>query len=370
VHLNTQKGILLCSLGKESFKTLEGEVIMPEPPKSSSRVSYVREVIQNLQQAMGALRAGMERDNMPPDAIDAYLEPYQREMERLYGEDLVLAKLMDESDLFIKITGEDARRGLPSISMVGTMLKRIQRGIVKIAQTLRDLPGSHVMTNPKERIEPGLLATAPGSLYVGFKLPSHKEFSLLMGEEDPVYMSTRQAMHVLGESIQLLAVTGGKGELDEINDDPVVQDAILSTVRSLTPDDRKDGLKIDTLSGGAGKAQGNQPALPTSRMPIAPLTASTRQVIKDRLKAPAQGGEWRQFKGIVRAIDLDEQRLTLRQIEGGPSELVCALGEKLSSDELMRLVDKSVEVGGPVKLKKNKPRLLQVEYLIDPSKQN
>jgi len=225
---------------------------------------------------------------------------------------------------------------------MGDVRKQVGAMIKTLVSSLNE-----VVELPRE-FELGLSSFAQGSLYLGFSLPQPgSDYAVLAG--DPLIEASRQALSTLG------AITA---HLDEPNayelilrdfTDPKLRDAALSAVGQLAPSGRR-GVSSMEIGGRALQARSWRK-----------LTPHTREQVRAWLERPVLGEEVAEFRGQVRAIDLDLRRFDLRRIDGGNlPDLRCIYPASFDAPA-RRWLDGIVTVRGQVESYQGAARLLQVQ---------
>jgi hypothetical protein len=123
------------------------------------------------------------------------------------------------------------------------------------ALTRYSLPLSSIQANryclsPRD-VDLGLAAFARGSLYLGFSLPP-SDFEdaegnrNLLGNEDPLFTATREAMKVLGVVARSLSSDEAQAEITAAIPDSKIRDTAMTAMQRIAPSGRKgvDAIEI------------------------------------------------------------------------------------------------------------------------------
>lgn len=278
------------------------------------------------------------------------IEPYLREVERIYEEEFPLARAMDESDLVFHIEGPALADHTPKLSLVESIFANIRTQVFSVAKAVANMDaGAHLSDKD---VELSLSALAPGSLYIGVKAePPTTRIGQqhLLGEGDRILLATREAMR----SIRLVSqhLNDDSPEVLQGIPDAVVRDAALLAVARLAPTGRVGVTKITLASADRGKSFMGEP-----------LTPKIRNELKHQLRGSFRAGQNTVIlRGEVRELDLDFDRFELRRIEGYPDRSVrCRISPEVFI-EIQALVGEHVEVVGlAAEVAGELPKILQV----------
>ena len=227
------------------------------------------------------------------------LEPYYQMLERLFDNDLQLARLRDNSDLLLRAEG-DAFDHDPRIQIVSSVFNNISDQVTDLTKAILGVRVDGKITN--KSVDLGLSGIARGSLYFGLKAHSPESSLPLLGEADSLFDSTKRALKIIDDvahTVQYDDEHVSMEELSEVVTDPRIRDAALLAVQRIAPSGRR-GIDSISVSG-------------TESAP-AQLTSNHRKAIRTSLDRPVIKGEEIEFQGSVREIDLDAYRFDLRGI--------------------------------------------------------
>jgi hypothetical protein len=233
----------------------------------------------------------------------------------------------------------------PRLSLVTGIMGDVRRQVGKMIETL--VSSFHEVVELPREFELGLSSFAQGSLYLGFSLPQPgPEYAMPAG--DPLLEASRRALATLG------AVTACLDEPDAYDlirrdfADPKLRDAALSAVGQLAPSGRR-GVSSVEIGGRALQSRA------WSR-----LTPHTREQVKAWLERPVLSDEEVEFRGRVRAIDLDLRRFDLRRIDGGNLPDLRCIYPASFDVPAKKWLDGVLTVRGQVESYQGVARLLQV----------
>jgi hypothetical protein len=273
---------------------------------------------------------------------------YWRLLEKLYSEDLQLARLMDTSDLLLHAEGPGAADALPSLQAINWLCHTAEKQLKSLAKATLDLSENAAgkLTN---MIDLRLTGFAPGSLYAGFKLQPPESTLLQAGETEPVFMLIRDTISQLPEIPGFIEDNAISSHIREAIPDAAIRDAMLNAVMELAPSGAKGIDSVEISS-------------PLSNRPTAAISQRNRMVIRSALNAPSLAAPHAgDFSGEIREIDLDARRFHLRNIKG-VGAIRCVYPKHFRDDHLKQLLGSETRVIGQYETGKNgQPRLMLVE---------
>jgi hypothetical protein len=291
------------------------------------------------------------RESNDADRLTALLsEPYFKLLDRLFTDELPWAQAMDNSDLVVRLQGPAASEDAPRIKLISDTFDAVRDQVHKIAKAIAGIsPGRGKL--PAD-VDLGLSGFARGSVVIGVKVRAVEDLKQvsLLGEDDPLLVATREALHQLGEVPRYISETGLDDRFAQAIPDPSVRDTVLAAAVKLGP----------TGYRGIDSVELSSPGSPGKR---APITPHIRTLMRHAMVRPVKQTETGQFVGVVRELDLDLMRFDLRRIADEMSSIRCAYFD-LSEPRALSLLNSLVRVTGAVEFGANKtPRLLQVERL-------
>ncbi len=278
------------------------------------------------------------------DFLSADSNPYFDLLDKLYGEEYPLARLLDLSDLVVHAEGPDLRDPRPALAAASWLCGVADKQLRHLILATMDL-AREVRRRVAKEIDLRLTGLAPGSLYVGFMLMPNGD-DLLDTRQEATYLNARAAMQGLSQIPEYIDDECILPGLAEAMPDPAVRDASLSAAYHLAPTGRRG---VHTLG------------LSVPGHPIARLGQPERMVLDEAIKRPAlanrQAGR---FVGEVRAADLDRTRFHLRTAEG----VMRCVTKKLDPSEGRKIFGRTVEVSGCYETDRDgRPRLLLVDAI-------
>ena len=152
----------------------------------------------------------------------------------------------------------------------------------------------------------------------------------------------------IAETPGFFTETGVREEISERFPDHAIRDSLLSAVYNLAPTGRRGIASVTFYAGG-------EPA-----RPAVPLTAATRRFLRPLLDKPVSSDVSGEFRGTIRAVDLDARRFVLRGVPD-VGAIRCAYPAALDARVRSLLASGAkIEVRGSHE-PTNHPRLVQVE---------
>lgn len=256
--------------------------------------------------------------------VDVLTAGLRAKLERLYEEDMPLARLRDSSDFIVRAEGDAARVGHFRAQAVSFLIDNARVQTRRIADALASMRGQ----DKAAAIELAVAGFAPGSIMVGFVLESiddQVEMPVNRGYEDDILDVLSQAKSVIlhDEPTGVLA-------------DPIIRDVAMQAIASSAP---KQHSRIDRVSIRVGDREAIE------------LTQGDRVELQKRMRAPKKKSDRvMRIEGIVRELDLDAGRFHVRHIDGEVREVRCLVPEKSGARFDKSLLDKRVAVRGAVEL--------------------
>lgn len=285
---------------------------------------------------------------LSPEDREAAVEAYVRDIEGLITDELSLAKVRDDSDVVVHAEGPALRSGnwsFRAFNSVVDSLNGVLRGVV--ADNLIKV-GSNTLTTKaiRQQVDIQVTGFAPGSLYVGAKvvLPEKSE---LLGYEG-IERVVRSAVNSLPQAGALVTSEKISDEISDVLEDPAVRDSAIVAALMLSPTGR---MGVDEISVTGVDGNGFLRAV---------LTPEKKSVLRKAVKSGAIGKNsgYEKVKGIVREVNLDTNRFSLRSSDGF---LVRCFFKGLDHATATKMLDKEVVVAGTAqKDKEGRVRLVSL----------
>lgn len=273
---------------------------------------------------------------------------YRALLEKLYSEDLPLARLLDDSDIMLHAEGPAASDSSPTLHAVNWLCQTAEKQLKSLAKATFDLSNDSA-NKLVNQLDLRLTGFAPGSIYVGFRLQPPSSTLLIDSDLDPVFTLIRDVITRLSEIPNFIDDESINSSINEALPDAAIRDAMLNAALHLAPTGL---LGIHTLELSS----------PRTRQPSTELSQRERVVIREALKRPILNSPMQGcFVGEIREIDLDARRFHLRNVNECGT-LRCILPpEYYRESEFKTALGESAKVTGRYETDKNgKPRLLIV----------
>jgi hypothetical protein len=293
--------------------------------------------------------------------MSGVIATYQSLLATLYGDELPLAQLSDNSDVIFHAEGPGARHHAALSSLVAWLCDEAERRLRQLTVAALRLSGSAGEAASRD-LQVLMNGVAPGSLYIGFSLGSAARDQAQDDKEHDPPVQLFDSEDVLGRAriaignLMLVPRFVREAELDagivEAINDPEQRDAALVAAYHLSPTGKRG---VHTIEISA----------PRQAEPAASFTNRERVVLRDRavrrplLRTPKQGT----FVGELREVDLDAYRFQLRGIDAIGS-LRCAL-DGLTAELARKHIGKSVRVTGAYEVRADgRPSLMKVDEIV------
>jgi len=283
--------------------------------------------------------------------------PYMVKLAQLYSESLALAKLLDSSDLLLHAEGPGAADHSPRLGAVNWLCNGAEKHIKSLMGAM--LPMAKKTNKMALRdLDLRLTGLVPGSLYAGFALAATHtgQYASLIGADDTELLQwLRSAMHALPVVPQYVGSEKVDRHIMEALPDPALRDAALVAAYELSPTGNK-GIHTVEISAPLAQDSGAHKAQP--------LGLKERVVLREAIRGQPMMRQSKHgsFVGVLRGIDLDTQRISVRHIgndiDGLRGALLCDAGAaKL-------LLDRRVRITGDYESSADgRPRMMRVERI-------
>ena len=272
-------------------------------------------------------------------------------LDKIYGEDYQLAKLMDTSDLIFHAEGPAAKELAPQLRAMNWLTMTTEKVLRGIGKGVFDaLAYSEDTSALARKLDLRCTGIAPGSMYAGFSLENHLPTMIGMdeGKHDQAIREILEAfkrLTVLPNYIDDERLSSG---VVELVDDPALRDAILSWAHKMCPTGK---LGIHTLT------------VSDDRTKPAAYSQRERTVLLDAIRKPITIAKDGVFEGEIRKADLDNGRFMLRNVPT-IGTLRCVFNG--TDKELGKAFGKRVKVSGQYEVDhQGRPRLLYVDQVAD-----
>jgi len=310
--------------------------------ENDAQLQQTREVLQAIEAALAALKLRVEPSN--PELFRAMAESYVDDILRLRGDiDAfigVSSALADRAPLWFVLEGTSLEATEISSRVLSDWLSKFRRAVQSVTEYLQT---GRVRTTGRPSAElidatdPRLVALAPGSVRIGLRFRSFPvQEDTFEGEARGIRASPRWAVERLLEMAEWVQ-SGNLHAPNDVFPDREEAAVIASELSDLVPSNRS-AVRTVRFEGALVPATGPV----TLRSEFRPRLRQLVQELSPVFETEAYG--------IIREIDLDAQRITLR--ERGPTtpDLKCFVPDDLMSVAEQSL-DKMVHVKGIVSAK-------------------
>jgi hypothetical protein len=283
------------------------------------------------------------------------LKSYKDKVRQLYCEELEFAKLMDCSDLVIQASGIAIRQQNNGLSTVVSLFSNIEKQIKRMGHSVLQLNIADEKQILKS-LDIGLTGLSSTGLYAGFSITPPTPYKLLGTDEQNTMMQGIKDATLSVTNVPECIQQGHISEaMAEYVNNPAVRDSAILAAYHLSPTGR----------GGINSLNLINPALNTNR--VSTLNASHRQLLREiteqnpLIKSRSQKGS---FIGNLTKVDLDSNRLDLRNIAGDGFSCIRCVMPALTIEKGRKALGSTVKLSGFYETTPTgKPSLMQVEQL-------
>lgn len=283
--------------------------------------------------------------------------PYMQRLVDFYRENISLARLLDSSDLLLHAEGPGAADHSPSLNAVNWLCSGAEQQIRHLMGAMLPMALKDVRAATRD-LDLRLTGLAPGSLYAGFSLEGLDRSGMLSAtpqDDIETVDRLRQSLHALPVVPHFVGLDKVNSELMEALPDPALRDAAMVAAYELAPTGKRG---IHTL----------QISAPRAKLDMARAQQSLGQPERVVLKAALRGAPMMRktqkgrFTGVLRAVDLDTGRITLRGVSDDISAIRGAL--RVKGHDIKMLLDKPVRIEGEYEANADgMPRLMLVDHI-------
>ena len=283
--------------------------------------------------------------------------PYVQRLFEFYRENLGIARLLDSSDLLLHAEGPGAADHSPSLSAVNWLCTGAEKHIKHLLSAMLPMSTKDGRAATRE-LDLRLTGLAPGSLYAGFALEGLSRTpneSVLSDSDKETVLRLRQSIHALPVVPQFVGTEKMDREIMEALPDPALRDAAIVAAYELAPTGQRGIHTVEISSPRSCEA--------ISRTPQA-LSQKERVVLREALRGDPMMRKTKagSFTGVLRAIDLDTNRITLRQVSNDIPALRGALN--LPAVRVKALLDQTVRIEGVYECNEaDQPRMMRVDKI-------
>lgn len=274
--------------------------------------------------------------------------PYFALLDKIYGEDYQVARLLDTSDLVVHAEGPELSNAMPALRATSWLCDITNQQLRNLILATMDL-SKITKRKASGAINLRLTGLAPGSLYAGFKLlPGHAD-DLFDPETESAYGDARAAMQGIAQIPTFIDDERLLPDLAEIMPDPAIRDASLMAAYHMAPSGK---LGIHTLG------------LLVPGTPASELGQRERVVLREALHHPLiENWKFGRFVGEIRELDIDKTRFHLRDVPDIGS-LRCVVPDGWDRHQVKSIMAEWIAASGRYLMDATgRPRLLYVEQI-------
>jgi hypothetical protein len=306
--------------------------------ENEAQLAQAREVLLAVETALGALKARVAPANPELFAVmaESYVEDIVRvrdEIDEYLGAAIVLAS---KAPLWLVLEGRRLSHDDVSSRVLTTWLAKLRKSVLHVTEYLQT--GQLRLTGRPsaallEATDPRLVALAPGSIRIGLRLPPQYVQDDAFPEDAPPQVTPSHSLSRLLE-MAMWAASGADVLPEDLFPDRDEAAVLAAEADELVPSNRS---VVETV-----RFEG---ALVPAEQPVS-LAASMRPRLRGLMQFLSVLTE-ETVVGTIREIDLDAQRVILRERGEGVSDIKCHLSEELVvvAEELL---DQRVRVVGLV----------------------
>ena len=278
-------------------------------------------------------------------AGDDPVSPYMTMLREIYREEMPVARLLDNSDLILHAEGPSLRDAKPGLKAVNWICTTAERQIRLLATSIIDMASTD-LRRAARMLDLRLSGLAPGSLYAGFRL-EQPDTGMFEEEDRELFDQIRMAIHSVARVPAFIEDERVSAGLSEAITDPATRDAAMEAAYRLSPTGRLGIHTVDVSAPDVG---------------VGSLSQRERVVLKAALVNPVRTNLRGVFVGEAREVDMDANRIHLRNIEG-IGALRCVV-PPMTRDEAKIFIGSLVRVEGTYDTdKEGRPRLLRAEHI-------
>jgi len=314
-----------------------------------NNIDFVMSQIQKAFIGINTLKEEYAALNVNPKIAEAALQSQLSFVKKLIEEDYPFAYTYDKSDLVFHIEAKASQELLFKLVFVRSQLDSVDKHLNKLVAALIDLK----TINRTDRTFSGLEVSniAKGSLLIGLKVPERNFFDgqtegLL--DDDPVLSAVRESVNKIKYFSRLVSENDFdflSGENEDI--DPYIGDASLIALKNFSPSDKSPARNVTLMAKDFKTVE---------------LDSGDRKKLLKILRKPMPAIENITISGEVRAIDLDDYRVTLKNLDSAEFNVLRVRANNELMKGFQNRLEKRVTVSGKlVRDKNNEPRLLQLE---------
>lgn len=299
-------------------------------PHSAWQGSVVAKA-HTLYRQLADLEEWAKATGVPETVLVSMREPYYALLDELYQQEMPLSKVLDTSDIVVRLDGPSLATHTPKASLVQYVFQHVSQQMKTLTKVIAGFQAGRF----PEEFDLGMTSIARGSLVIGFELPS-----LQNNDGGNLAESSHKAAQTLRAVLQATTDIADADtnfeKLKTIIPDSATRYAAMNAVANLAPSGKR-GITTFALGGKLVNPVGFYTLTTENRKRVRKAIADETKEIPEAIT----------LTGTVREIDLDSRRFNLRNIEGDAAlnNVKCEYGAEFDN-EASDLLDKKVEVQG------------------------
>lgn len=261
---------------------------------------------------------------------------------------LGVAPTRENAAVTISLEGREVSLGITSAGLVTRFVDSFRRGLQSVYEVLESgTAGRRPPAWAARACDLPLLGVAPGSVQV---LLGQPETSHLFAEDDSRRLN--EAIDVLFAGLEWSSDETPPESFERLS--PTVRQAVLKIVTRLLPPHSGPVEQVAFERAVPGKPR---------QMRRATLDRNTRDRVRAELARLAADRKYTDVEGVIRSVDLDAQKFTLRDRSNNSPDLPCVFGPQTEA-AVKEFLDCRVVVSGTVETNRvNQQQRMEVEAI-------
>jgi hypothetical protein len=315
-----------------------------------SELDMTREQLARAEKALEAIR----RDIFPINETryrlmaEAYVGQIYTLRSQIDGYLGIEAGSAQQAELVISLEGKNVRLGETAVGVMTRTLDAFRRGLQSLVAYKSAISVKAAGRRPgwiEKLCDLPLIGVQPGSLQI------------ILGEPENGDLFAEENRNLLRESLNLFfsglrwAANDNSDCPSEFSSNPELWRLVLGMLRTLVPP-RNGPIE---MIGFRGMAFNDRQKLQ--------LHASVRERITRAIAQPQETAEFKELKGTIREVDLDEKTFTLRERPDGLPDLGCEYDEASKASVIESLDEPVILTGVLRKSRKSLKETMEVETI-------
>jgi hypothetical protein len=309
-----------------------------------SRINQVHKRAHLIHHSIDATIAMLKANNLNPDIVWAENSQYMQSLNHFYFEELQLAKLMSTSDFVLHVEGPTVVQHNPDSKIFSWLIESVNTTVKRFL---------NASNTPSDNYNLRLDGFATGSIFAGFTLDAQQQQNdLLNAELTTMIANAKKSINNIISVKDFLDNNGLSETIIEAIANPVMRDSAVKAAYDLSPTGRARGIHSVELITNSGSNS-------------AEFTPNSRALLKKNVTSPVMNKKMIKhgsFVGEFRAVNLDKDRLDLRNIDAVGIESIRCVMPNLTSKQASALLGSRVKITGSYEtLENGMPALFKIE---------